>query len=58
MNHISLKKYRPRWMTVNYLALQKRNVGLIKNEFDHDQLFCNVMVVADQGWNSNCIMYY
>ena len=45
-------------MTVNYLALQKRTVGLVKNEFDHDQLFCNFMVVADQGWNSNCIMYY
>ena len=39
-------------MTVNYLALQKRNVGLIKNEFD-DQL-----LVPDQGWNSNYIMYY
>ena len=39
-------------MTVNYLALQKRNVGLVKNEFD-DQLFCNFMLVPDQGWNSN-----
>ena len=44
-------------MTVKYLALQKRNVGLIKNEFD-DQLFCNFMLVPDQGWNSNYIMYY
>jgi len=34
------------------------NIGLIKNEFDHDQLFCNFMVVPDQGWNSNYIMYY
>ena len=44
-------------MTVKYLALQKRNVGLIKNEYD-DQLFCNFMLVPDQGWNSNYIMYY